>query len=188
MTRLAIDDLDADGNGIAAYIATFDDAGAATDRGMLYIRDTSDDDLLIYRVTGLADNAGWTQLSVAHVAGTALPAAGARLAVWFTPAGAKPMPFVTTDQTWNVGNSPNATLTLTANRTLSISGDTNGGIYTLLVRQDGTGGRTLAFPSGWKWRGGIADTIASGANAETLITIRRIGSSIYVAPMIKGID
>ncbi len=89
--------------------------------------------------------------------------------------------------TWNVGTNPRGILTLTGNVSgLTLEGDANGGVYTLLIRQDGTGSRTFAFPSGWKWRAGTAETIASPANQETLLTVRRIGSDIYAAPLLKN--
>ena len=92
VTRIAIDDTDADGNGVGAYIATFNDTGEANGHGHLFIRDVSDDDLLVYRVNGLSDIAGWTRLDVTHVAGTARPTNGARLGIWFSPTGNKGTP------------------------------------------------------------------------------------------------
>ena len=89
VTRIAVDDADADGNTVAGYINSFDDTGVADGHGTLFIRDVSDDDLLIYRVDSLVDNTGWTRLNVTHVAGTALPSNDARLAVWFVQSGNK---------------------------------------------------------------------------------------------------
>ena len=91
--------------------------------------------------------------------------------------------------TWNVGTHPNATLSLTGNvSSLTLSGDVDGGVYTLVITQDSTGGRTFAFPSGWEWAGGTADTIASGASAKTVVTIRRVDSTIVAAPMLKNLS
>ena len=88
VTRIAIDDLDAQGNDLAGLITSWDDRGVAADYGTLYVRDRSDDDLLVYRVTGLVDNTGWTRLNVTHLAGTSLPADNAALDVWFVATGA----------------------------------------------------------------------------------------------------
>ena len=89
---------------------------------------------------------------------------------------------------WNVAVRPNATVSLTGNvSALTLQNSQDGGVYTLLIKQDGTGGRTFTFPSGWKWRGGTADSIASAANAETLLTIRNIDGTIYAAPLLKGL-
>ena len=97
-----------------------------------------------------------------------------------------PSAFSTTTQSWNVADKPNALLILSSNRTLSVSGAVDGGVYTLLVRQ-GAGGATLSFPGPWKFRGGVEETVASGARAETLITIRRVRGDIYVAPFMKDL-
>ena len=98
-----------------------------------------------------------------------------------------PSAFSTTTQSWNVADKPNAILLLSSNRTLSVSGMVDGGVYTLLVRQSSTGGRTLSFPAPWKFRGGVEETVASGSRAETLITIRRVRGDTYVAPFMKDL-
>ena len=97
-----------------------------------------------------------------------------------------PSGFTTTTQSWNVADKPNAILLLSSNRTLSVSGAVDGGVYTLLVRQT-SGNRTLSFPAPWKFRGGVEETVASGARAETLITIRRVRGDTYVAPFMKDL-
>ena len=89
--------------------------------------------------------------------------------------------------TWNLEANPNGVLTLTGDATLSISGDIDGGVYTLLVIQDSTGGHTLTLPSGWKWAGGTADTFPEAANDNTVLTIRRIDSDIVAAPLLKSV-
>lgn len=186
VTRIAIDDLDADGNDIAGYIATFDDLGTAANRGTLFIRDRSDRDLLVYRVTGLVDNAGWTRLDVVHVSGTSLPADDAELDVWFAPAGQKgddltasafsAIPFAAA-LAWNAGTTPNATVTLTGNVTgVTVSGMANGGVYLLRIKQDSTGGRTFAAPSAWK---GPDLDIPTAANAEALLGLMRVGTDTW---------
>ena len=88
--------------------------------------------------------------------------------------------------TWDVGTNPAAQVVLDGNVTnLTLSNNVNGGIYSLLIRQDGSGSRTFAFPNSWLWVSGSAQTIASGANDRTLVTIRQLGTSIYVAPLLK---
>ena len=98
VTQIAIDDTDADSNDIGAYWATLDDTGIAGNYGTLFIRDRDDRDLLIYKVTAVADNSGWTRLTVTHVAGTSLPADNAALDVWFVPAGPSPIRVLTQSQ------------------------------------------------------------------------------------------
>ena len=56
----------------------------------------------------------------------------------------------------------------TGNVTLSFS-NVPGGVRTQVAytwRQDGVGGRTLSFPAGTIWAGGVAPTPSSGANEE----------------------
>jgi hypothetical protein len=64
-------------------------------------------------------------------------------------------------------------LTLTGNVTFTVSGFTAGTrqeIY-LILRQDGTGGRTITWPSGIKWSGGTAPTFVTTASTVTLVTL-----------------
>ena len=193
VTRIAVDDTDADGNGVGGWVATFDDTGeSATGHGTLFIRDVANDNLLIYRVTGLSDNSGWTRLDVTHLSGTARPADDARLAVWFVPTGQKgddgtqAFQSLTSGTTvnWPAGTKPNATLLLGHNvGTLDVTGTVDGGVYRLEAKQDTTGGRTLAIPSGWKKV--AAQSIASGPGDVTIITIANIKGTIYLAPFLK---
>ena len=57
----------------------------------------------------------------------------------------------------------NATVTLGGNRTLAFSNVPNGATGVLIVKQDGTGSRTLALPAGSK-------VIDGGSGAITLTT------------------
>lgn len=103
-----------------------------------------------------------------------------------TPEGTDALTFASA-LTWDVGASRNASITLTGNVTsISLSNDVDGGVYTLRIIQDGTGGRTFDFPSAWLWQGGTEEEISSAASSVTLLTIRKIGSSIYVAPLGTG--
>ena len=95
VTQIAIDDTDSDGNDLAAYWATLDDTGIAGNYGTLFLRDQSDGSVLVYKVTAVADNSGWTRLTVSHVAGTSLPANDAALGAWFVPAGPAPVRVLT---------------------------------------------------------------------------------------------
>ena len=63
------------------------------------------------------------------------------------------------------------TVTLGGNRTLANPTNmTNGAIYTWRVRQDGTGSRTLAYGSKFKWPGGLAPTLTTTASATDFIS------------------
>ncbi len=63
------------------------------------------------------------------------------------------------------------TVTLGGNRTLANPTNmANGAIYTWRVRQDGTGSRTLAYGSKFKWAGGTAPTLTTTASATDFIS------------------
>ena len=70
--------------------------------------------------------------------------------------------------TWTVTGKPSdvATVTLAGNRTLAITGAAAGYCGILIVKQDGTGTRTLALPSGSKVRDGGAGAIVLSTAAS----------------------
>ena len=59
--------------------------------------------------------------------------------------------------------------TMTGNGTLTLSGGVAGGIYTVEVLQDGTGGRTVAW-NGATWSGGVAPAATTAANRKDVYT------------------
>jgi hypothetical protein len=75
---------------------------------------------------------------------------------------------------WDPANGLNANVTLGGNRTLSFSATPASGSYgTLVVTQDGTGGRTLTLPSGTNKVLGSASTttiaLSTAANAKDIL-------------------
>lgn len=62
----------------------------------------------------------------------------------------------------------NSVVTLGGNRTLAITGAANGSEGTLIVKQDGTGSRTLALPAGSKVDAGGAGAITLTATASAI--------------------
>lgn len=64
--------------------------------------------------------------------------------------------------------SQNATVTLGGNRTLAISGAVNGMTGVLIVKQDGTGARTLTLPASSKVVSGGAGAVALTATASAI--------------------
>ncbi len=62
-------------------------------------------------------------------------------------------------------------LTLTGNATFTISGAFTGDVtdLRLMLRQDGTGSRTVTWPGSVTWIGGSAPTLQTGANAFDVI-------------------
>ncbi len=83
--------------------------------------------------------------------------------------------------TYSATAGVSARVTLGGNRTLSITNMNNGMYLTLLVVQDGTGGRTLTLPSGTKVINGGAGavTLSSAANAQDILTFFEINNVIY---------
>jgi hypothetical protein len=79
---------------------------------------------------------------------------------------------------WNVETSRIASVTLGGNRTLlSPTNHKDGGEYKLLVFQDATGGRTLAYDNNIVWPGGTAPNL-SGAAANSLIVITFVSDGV----------
>jgi hypothetical protein len=70
-------------------------------------------------------------------------------------------------------------LTLTGNTTLDYSNQSEGS-YILLVKQDGTGGRSLSFTSGGKFIGATAVSIGTASNAKSIIQLIHIGTQSIV--------
>lgn len=70
--------------------------------------------------------------------------------------------------------------------TLTVSNwPVSGTLGKIMVRlaQDTTGGRTVAFPAGWKWPSGTAPTLPTAANEDIEIVAwtRDSGTTIYAA-------
>lgn len=81
------------------------------------------------------------------------------------------------------------TVTLGGNRTLGNPTNlVNGQILNWKVKQDGTGSRTLAFGSMFKWPGGTAPTLTTTAGARDFIAGQYFSDeNIIVANCIKGV-
>jgi len=85
---------------------------------------------------------------------------------------------------WNPANGLNANVTLGGDRTLSFSATPTSGSYgTLVVTQDGSGGRTLTLPSGTNKVLGSASTttiaLSSAANAKDILNFYFDGTTYF---------
>lgn len=85
---------------------------------------------------------------------------------------------------WTLGSnqvSQNARLTLGGNRTLAFSGLAEGMNGTLIVKQDATGNRTLALPSGSKVvnSGASGVILSTAANAVDILTWIYDGTNVF---------
>ncbi len=72
---------------------------------------------------------------------------------------------------------------LTGNVTFSVSNMRVGATYVLMIQQDGTGGRTVTWPSGIRWPGSTTPTLNTTANRVTLITITPWSSTVGLGSM-----
>ena len=77
---------------------------------------------------------------------------------------------------WN--NSNVQSVTLGGNRTFTFANPLTGGRYLIVLKQDGTGSRTVTWPT-IKWRGGTAPTLTTTANKTDLITIVYDGTDYF---------
>lgn len=79
---------------------------------------------------------------------------------------------------WSLGSTAYMTFDR-ASVAVTLSNPVNGQVYRFLVKQDGTGGRTLTWSTTVKWRGGAAPTLSAGANAEDILTFVYINGAWY---------
>jgi len=80
---------------------------------------------------------------------------------------------------WDMNSGDIATVTLAGNRTLANPSNLEVATYILIVKQDATGSRTLAYGTDYKWSGGTAPTLSTAANAVDLITFFCDGTNLY---------
>lgn len=81
---------------------------------------------------------------------------------------------------WDLSLGVMATVTLTDNRALANPTNlVNGASYILIVKQDGTGNRTLSFGSAYKFPSGTDPTLSTGANAVDIIAFICDGTNLY---------
>ena len=69
-------------------------------------------------------------------------------------------------------------ITLTGNATITMPTATSGKSFILLLKQDGTGGRTVTW-STVKWPGGTAPTITSAASRQDIFSFFADGTNWY---------
>lgn len=81
---------------------------------------------------------------------------------------------------WDTELEVAAILTITGNCTMGAPTRLQvGQTYLLLVQQDGTGGRTMAWNSAFKWPGGTAPVLSTAANAIDIFSFVSDGTNLY---------
>jgi hypothetical protein len=97
--------------------------------------------------------------------------------------------FSATAMTVNCQLSNVFTTTFTANVTTAptISNAADGQTINWFITQDGTGGRTMTWPASFKWPGGSAGVLSTGANAaDLLVATYRSSTGFWYATLSKG--
>ena len=80
---------------------------------------------------------------------------------------------------WNLATQQVAVVTLGGNRTLAApTNQQAAGVYTIVIKQDGTGGHTLVFNSAYKFPGGSAPVITTAANSVDIVSFISDGSNM----------
>lgn len=83
---------------------------------------------------------------------------------------------------WNLNTQQVAQVTLGGNRALAApTNQQAGATYVLIVRQDGSGSKTLSFDSVYKFPGGTDPVLTTTANAVDLLTFISDGTNMYGA-------
>jgi hypothetical protein len=80
----------------------------------------------------------------------------------------------------NAGLGQTFTLTIGGNRSLANpTGLVDGETYTFRITQDGTGGRTLAFGSAYRFNGDVAPILSGGPGKKTVLHFTSDGTALY---------
>lgn len=82
--------------------------------------------------------------------------------------------------TFDMNASNTHTVTLGGNRTLAVTNDADGQSFSIIVKQDATGSRTVTWWSGIRWQDGIVPTLTTTANKWDLFRFKRISSGVYL--------
>ena len=77
---------------------------------------------------------------------------------------------------WNNGNVQ--TVTLGGNRTFTFANPKSGARYSIIIKQDATGSRTVTWPA-IKWAGGTTPTLTTTANKYDIVTFIYDGTSYF---------
>lgn len=85
--------------------------------------------------------------------------------------------------TWDLAYQPSATITMVNNRTMgAATNQVAGKTYVLIIKQDGTGGRTLAWNANYRFPGGSDPVLSTGIGAVDVISFISDGSVMYGLP------
>lgn len=84
-----------------------------------------------------------------------------------------------TNIAWDTKSGRAAEVVLGGNRTLDAPTNLQPGqVYSILIQQDGTGSRTLTWAAPYKWAGGTAPTLSTGAGAKDMFLFVEQGGDL----------
>ncbi len=94
---------------------------------------------------------------------------------------------ITANTTTNIDMSLGNIFTVTLGANITTLTLTNQAVGTYLIKfvQDLSGGRTVSFPTGWKWSGGIIPTVTASAEKLDIVTLIYDGTNYY-ATIVKN--
>ncbi len=81
--------------------------------------------------------------------------------------------------TFNMEEAEVHSVTLGGNRILVFANVSVGQVFTIRLKQDGTGSRTVTWPSGINWADGVAPTLTTTANKTDVFSFICTGSGAY---------
>ncbi len=91
--------------------------------------------------------------------------------------------------TWDTNSGQVSKVTLADNRTMAAPTNLqDGAFYSILVQQDGTGSRTLAWNAIFKWNAGTAPTLSTAANSIDFFNFRSDGTNLYEQGQTLGVS
>ena len=82
--------------------------------------------------------------------------------------------------TFNLESGKIQEVTLGGNRTLALSNANDGQAFILILRQDGTGSRTVTWFANIKWQDNVDPTLDTAANGVDTFGFIRVSSSEYL--------
>ena len=79
-------------------------------------------------------------------------------------------------------------VTLTADTTITFSNVSAGDVLVLSVKQDGTGGREITWPSAVQWAGGTAPTLSTGGGDVDIVTLLALSATQIIGSVILDVS
>jgi hypothetical protein len=86
--------------------------------------------------------------------------------------------------TFNLSANNKHTVTIAGNRTLALSNTTNVPVFSINIKQDATGSRTVTWFSGITWAGGTVPTLTTTANKTDSFGFQQISAGVYLGCVI----